>query len=173
MSREYCSPGETAGKGSGEGGCGSLSPTRSSREEWLCSWQKWEITRFHLGCDYIWGSNCPLHSSCQAVSLGSHSCPPGWDMENRGGLPRYHQKTQGLGPTRVTVSVPHRQGNAARGGWPALPPTSHEVWTSPFLSLNYIIQDGLGYVILISNLRFFFFFFFPFHLQILKNLEGF
>lgn len=36
-------------------------------------------------------------------------------------------------------------------------PTSREVWASPFLFLNYIIQDGLGYVVLISNLRIFFF----------------
>ena len=115
------------------------SAPHGAREEMaLCSWQKCEITQFHVGCDYIWGSSCLLHSSCQAVSLGSHSCPPGWDMGNRGGLPRY-QATR-----RPKVQDPpgsqspfHHQGNVARGGWPALLPTSHEVWASPFLFLNY------------------------------------
>lgn len=159
------------GRGSEEGGCDSLSPTWSPREELaLCSWQKCEITRFHVGCDYIWGSSCLLHSSCQAVSLGSHSCPPGWDMGNRGGLPRYQATRRPKVQDPAGSQSPfHRQGNVARGGWPALLPTSCEVWASPFLFLNYIIQDGLGYVVLISNLRILFFF----RLQILKNIGRF
>lgn len=110
--------GETAGKGSGEGGLWFPQPHTEpwQRRVALFLWQKWEITRFHLGCDYIWGFNCPLHSSCQAVSR-EPQLSPGWDMENRGGCPGTTRRIPRSGDLPGSQSPFHTARNAARGGW--------------------------------------------------------
>lgn len=87
----------------------------SLRRVALCSWPSWEITglplwpQFYLGNQLPLYGSCPLYSSCHAVSLGSHSCPPGWDRWSRGVLsvPSF---TQGLSeiPGRLRAQDPLR-----------------------------------------------------------------
>lgn len=99
------------------------------------------VIGFPSRLQFYLGTQLPPYSSCQAVSLGSHSCSPGWD-----------RWSWGRGETRaLTLSQTPGKPQAGDPLWsespfhiPPLLPASCEVWSSHFCFLSYVVQDGPG-----------------------------
>lgn len=118
-------------------------PQAEPERGWLCAHgcAGGGVIGFPSRLQFYLGTQLPPYSSCQAVSLGSHSCSPGWD-----------RWSWGRGETRaLTLSQTPGKPQARDPLWsespfhiPPLLPASCEVWSSHFCFLSYVVQDGPG-----------------------------